>query len=93
MAHMSLHFYISTVWVYGIGAFFNPIVAELGWTRTQFSLAAGLTRLEGSVATPIEGYLVDRFGSRKMVLVGVPLTAIALMLLSRVDSLLAFYAA
>lgn len=92
MAHMSLHFYLSTVWVYGIGAFFNPIVTELGWTRTQFSLAASLNRLEGSVATPIEGYLVDRFGSRKLVFVGVPLTAIALILLSQVHSLLMFYA-
>ena len=93
MAHMSLHFYISMVWVYGIGAFFNPIVAELGWTRTQFSLAASLNRLEGSVATPVEGYLVDRFGPRKLVLVGVPLVVIALILLSRVHSLITFYGA
>ena len=93
MAHMAVHFYTALVFYYGMGVYLSPILRELGWTRAQFSLAAGLQRLEGSVASPLVGFIVDRIGSRRIVLVGVLLTGFGLMFLSRVETLLMFYVA
>lgn len=91
-AHMALHFYFSVVFIYGMGAFFRPITAQLGWTRAQYSVAAGLQRIEGSVASPVVGLLVDRIGSRRIVFVGVVLATVGMVLLSRMQSLWSFYA-
>ncbi len=92
MAHMALHFYMSVIFVYGMGVFLGPITTQMGWTRAQFSIAAGLQRVEGSVASPIIGFIVDKFGSKKVVLVGTFLIAIGVMSLSSVNSLWIFYA-
>ena len=93
MAHMAVHFYMSVVFVYGMGVFLGPITTQMGWTRAQFSLAAGLQRIEGSVASPVIGFIVDRFGSRRVVFVGVLLSTVGLALLSQVQSLWMFYGA
>lgn len=93
MAHMAMHFYMSVVFVYGMGVFLGPITTQMGWTRAQFSLAAGLQRIEGSVASPVIGFIVDRFGSRRVVFVGVVLSTGGLALLSQVQSLWMFYGA
>ena len=41
-----------------------------GWNRNQLSLALSFTRVEGGILGPLEGYLIDRFGTRRMILVG-----------------------
>lgn len=91
MAHMLLHFYMSVIFVYGMGVFLGPITSQMGWTRAQFSIATGLQRIEGSVASPIIGFVVDRFGSKKVVLAGTFLIATGVLLLSSVNSLWMFY--
>ena len=91
-AHMALHFYFSVIFVYGMGAFLKPITAHFGWTRAQYSLAAGLQRIEGSVASPIIGVLVDRIGSRRIVFVGIILATAGMGLLSTTQTLWMFYA-
>jgi MFS family permease len=66
---------------YGIGAFFEPVQQEFGWTRGFTS--GGLT-LAGVVAAifsiPI-GMLVDRLGPRPIALIGVVLMTAAFALL------------
>lgn len=93
LAHMVVHFYMALVFYYGMGVYLNPIIRELGWTRAQFSLAAGLQRIEGSILSPVIGFIVDRKGSRQVVLLGVTLMGLGLILLSRVETLFMFYAA
>ena len=44
--------------------------SHFGWSRTQLSLAFTLTRVEGGIMGPVEGYLTDRLGTRRMVLIG-----------------------
>ncbi len=43
---------------------------EFGWKRGALSMALTLTRVEGGLMGPIEGYLTDKLGARKMVLIG-----------------------
>jgi len=93
MAHMAIHFYMSVVVFYGMSIFLGPILKDLFWSRAQFSFAIGLQRIEGSVASPIIGFIVDRFGSRKVVWISVVLMSGGLVFMSQVQSLSQFYLA
>jgi MFS family permease len=93
LAHMAIHFYMSVIVFYGMGVFLGPILKAFPWTRAQFSFAIGLQRIEGSVASPIIGFIVDRFGSKRVVWISVVLMSGGLILMSQVQSLTQFYLA
>ncbi len=84
--------YVGCITFYGFTAFFEPLVKEFGWSYTQISLASSLRGIEMSFLAPFIGFLVDRFGSRKMVLWGVVTVGLGLILLSATQSLWMFYA-
>ena len=84
--------YVGCITFYGFTAFFEPLVKEFGWSYTQISLASSLRGIEMSFLAPLIGFLVDRFGSRKMVLWGVVTVGLGLILLSVTQSLWMFYA-
>src|SRR3989337_4599415 len=69
-AGMGIHLWMSIAWVYGMQVFFAPIIRTFGWSRAAVSGAFSLQRLEGSVASPIERVLGDRFGAPKLVPAG-----------------------
>ena len=85
--------YVGGAVVYGFTAFFEPIVEEFGWSYTQVSIAFSLRGLEMGILAPLTGFLVDRFGSRKLTLLGTLIVGFALILLSLTKSLLMFYSA
>jgi len=85
--------YISSVILYGFTAFFEPLVQEFGWSYTQISLASSLRGLEMGILAPFIGFLVARFGSRKLILSGVITVGIGLIMMSYTHSLLIFYCA
>jgi len=76
---------------YGFSNFFMPIIKEYGWSRAVVSGAFSLSRIEGGLLGPVGGFLVDKFGPRKMMISGVILMGAGFFLLSRIDSLIAFY--
>lgn len=88
-----MHLWVSICWVYGMQVFFTPIVQTFGWSRAIVSGAFGLQRLEGSIVAPIEGFLVDKYGPRKMVLAGAFIMGASIMYLSIVNSIFMFYIA
>ena len=88
---MGIHLWMSLAWVYGLQVFFTPIVQTFGWSRAAVSGAFALQRLEGSIASPIEGFLVDRFGPRRIVLVGAVLAGLGLISLSFLQTIWMFY--
>ena len=67
----------------GFPIFFQPIRETLAINYAQMSLVFGLARAEGGMGGPIVGWLVDRYGSRRFVILGGFLAAIGLILLSR----------
>jgi MFS family permease len=79
---------VSGITVAGFTAFFEPFVKEFGWSYTQVSFAASLRGLEAGIFSPIIGVLVDRFGSRKLILAGTILSGLGLLLLSLTNSLI-----
>jgi OFA family oxalate/formate antiporter-like MFS transporter len=54
---------------YGWTLFVNPINARHGWGRAAIQVAFTLFVLTETWLVPIEGYLVDRFGPRIVVVV------------------------
>ena len=78
------------VW-FGVGVWIKALELDFGWSRTQLTGAFSLTQLEGIVIGPLIGYLVDRLGPRRMVLIGFTVMALGFILLSRTTSLPIFY--
>jgi sugar phosphate permease len=71
--------------------FFLPLKRDLGVSSAAISLLYGSARLEGGIDGTLYGYLIDRFGSRKMILIGASLAGTGLILLSTVHSFLSFF--
>ncbi len=86
-------FYVAGVIFYGFTAFMEPIVAEFGWSYTQVSFAASLRGLEMGILAPLVGFLVDRFGSRRLLFIGVIVVGCGIILLGFTQSLVMFYGA
>jgi MFS family permease len=85
--------YVAGITFYGFTAFFEPLIKEFGWSYTQISFAASLRGMEMGLFAPLIGFLVDRLGSRKVMLSGVITVCLGLFLLSFTRSLLMFYGA
>ena len=67
--------------------------SALRLTRAKLGLALTLTRVESGLIGPLEGYLVDRVGTRRMVLIGLFVLGGAWIFFSRVENLWMFYVA
>ncbi|MSQ22784.1 MAG: MFS transporter [Dehalococcoidia bacterium] len=92
LALSAISFYVAGTFWWGFAVFFAAILDEFGWSRTEISLALTLQGLEGVGAAPIVGLLIDRVGTRKLMLFGLTTAGLGLVLLSQTSSLLWFYA-
>ena len=91
LAHAALNLFAGGTFVYGFTTFFNPIRNTFGWTAAVTSVAFTLRGLETGLLSPIAGYLVDRVGTRKLMLPGWGIAGLGFILMSRMDSLWTFY--
>ncbi len=71
-------FHGMTVWAIALEHHF-------GWSRFQLGVALSLTRAEGALFGPLEGYLADRLGPRIMVFVGLLVLFGAFLVFSQID--------
>ncbi len=58
----------ASVFIFTFSVFLKPLSSELGWSRTQLSGGFALAALTVAFASPVIGRLVDRFGSRAVIL-------------------------
>ena len=63
---------------YGLGVMIAPLEQEFGWSRSQISAGPFVTSVVTLLLAVFGGRLVDRFGPRRVALVGVPFYAAAL---------------
>lgn len=68
----------SSLTILAFGAFIAPLDREFGWGVQAISLGAAIISVMIMIMSPIQGWLVDRFGSRRPVLIGIPIFAAAL---------------
>ena len=78
--------------VYGFGVYYVPFLNELGTSRAALGGVIGLARLEGGLIAPIAGWLIDRFGPRKLLYIGITAVGICFILLSFITKLWMLYA-
>lgn len=71
---------------YGFTVFFLPVTQDLGLTRASTALAFSLARAEGSLVSPVVGYLIDRYGPKPMMFTAAFLAGIGYILFSQVNS-------
>jgi len=76
----------------GLGTILVALERQFGWSRTALSGAFSLARVEGAILGPVEGLLVDRIGTQKMVLIGYILMGLGFIWLGQVKTLWVFYA-
>lgn len=78
--------------IYGPPFFYDFMVRDLGWTRRAVTSGNAYSKLfVGPVFGFIAGWIVDRFGPRRLMLVGILMGGFALVGLSATSTLSMFY--
>ena len=78
--------------LYGLPFFYDFMVQEFGWTRTQVTSGNAYSKLlVGPLFGFIAGWIVDRFGPRRLMLAGIVMAGVALVGLSAISTLGMFY--
>lgn len=67
-ATVGLVFGPSTILLFLFGAFVEPLSTTFGWSKPSILFAATIVSLMIMVISPVQGYLIDRFGARPVVL-------------------------
>jgi sugar phosphate permease len=75
------------------GAYVAVLSEEKGWSKTALSGAAALHQMEVAILGPVLGWMLDRFGPRRFVRLGVVMFGVGMMLFSHVETLPTFYGA
>jgi sugar phosphate permease len=78
---------------HAFGGYVAVLQDDRGWSKTALSGAAALQQMEAAILGPVLGWVMDRFGPQGVIRIGVLLFGAGFLLLSRVDTLLEFYAA
>ena len=71
----------------GLGTMLVALERQFLWSRTALSGAFSLARIEGAVLGPIEGVLIDRIGTRRMVMIGYTIMGVGFIWLSQIEAL------
>ena len=78
--------------LYGLPLYYDFMVREFGWSRTMVTSGNALSRL---VVGPLfgfgAGWIVDRFGPRRLMMAGILMAGIALIGLGAISALWMFY--
>jgi len=74
------------------GAYAAVLRDEFGWSKTLFSFAFSVTRVESGILGPLQGWLIDTLGPRKMMRVGLVMLGVGFLLFSQIDTQWHFFA-
>src|SRR5438067_12833932 len=78
--------------LYGLPLYYDFMVREFGWSRAQVTSGNALSKLVvGPLFGFIAGWIVDRFGPRRLMMVGIVMAGGALIGLAHVTALWMFY--
>ncbi len=76
-----------------MSVFMFPLARELGWSRTLISGAASVGGLASSGASPVVGWLIDKYGARTVMSIGILVLGLAIISLSWATTPIWFYLA
>lgn len=81
----SVGFSFFSIMIAATGLFFEPLTREFGWSRTLLSSGPSVANTLTAILGPFFGALIDRYGSRKVVLPGIILTILSIISFSFAD--------
>ncbi len=85
-------FWIVGVSLWGLPFFYDFMVQQFGWTRAEVTSGNAMSKLiVGPIFGFLAGWVVDRFGPRRVMMTGILLAAIALVGLGWASNLGLFY--
>lgn len=79
------------LWMQSYGAYVVFLQDEFGWSKTIVAGAFALTRIESGILGPLQGWLVDRYGPRVILRIGILMFGTGFILFSRIENLITFY--
>ncbi|MDA0815411.1 MAG: MFS transporter [Chloroflexi bacterium] len=77
---------------YGFGTIFNPVEEEFGWSKAAVAFGFSLRSEVQGIGAPAIGFLVDRFGPRRVLIAGLATMVIGVVGMSYMQTLWQFYA-
>lgn len=78
--------------LYGLPFYYDFMVREFGWSRTQVTSGNALSKLVvGPLFGFLAGWIIDKFGPRRLMLAGILMGGVALIGLGSMTSLWMFY--
>src|SRR6187431_1844812 len=78
--------------LYGLPLYYDFMVRELGWSRTMVTSGNAISKLVvGPLFGFLAGWIVDRFGPRRLMIAGILMAGVALIGLGSINSLAGFY--
>lgn len=84
---------LSAAYFQGFASFFLPIERHFGWSRSAISGAISVRQVESGILGPGIGFLVDRWGARRIIVAGAVISGLGLIWLGLITNLLTFYLA
>jgi MFS family permease len=63
-------FTLSAALMHSYPVYLVAFIAEFGWSRGETSIAYSVSQLVAGVSSPLVGFLVDRLGPRRLLLLG-----------------------
>ena len=72
-------FTLSAALMHSYPVYLVAFIADFGWSRAETSIAYSVSQFVGGTSSPLVGYLVDRLGSRRLVLLGAALLVAGLL--------------
>jgi OFA family oxalate/formate antiporter-like MFS transporter len=77
----------------GFTTYLDLLQKNFGWSRAVLAGPRSVTAIQGSVTGPLSGFLVDRFGPRAIVTVGIFIMGLGFILFGMTNSLWLYYVA
>jgi MFS family permease len=75
----------------GFATYMGPLKTEFGWSKAALAGPRSVTQVEGAMTGPLEGFMVDRFGPRKVAAIGILVMGIGFILFGLTNSPLMYY--
>ena len=86
-----VQFVVATLWIQAFGAYAALIRDEYGWSKATLAGIFGVAQLLQALISPIQGWLIDRFGSRHVLRIGLLMFGFGLIGLSYTNGLMSSY--
>ena len=80
-------FSIGAGFMHAYTVFLVTFIEVFGWTRAQVSVAYAVSQFVNGASSPLVGFLVDRLGARRLILIGGCVLTVGLLVSSQVNAL------